>query len=280
VPVATVRGVHLNYEVLGDSGPWVALNPGGRRDISGVRPLGQQLAARGYRVLLHDRRNCGLSDVLIEGGEPEFQLWADDLHELLRQLDALPAIVGGSSSGCRTSLLTALRHPESVRALLLWRVTGGEFAAKRLAENYYGQYITLAKQGGMQAVCEGEHFAERIAANPPVRDYVLGLDVDRFISVMDNWQQYFLRDAELPVIGATEDDLRSIKVPTFIIPGNDWTHPRRIGENASRLIPDSELHILMPKDEEVELSEPWDGQAGELARLFADFLGRRVAQPV
>jgi pimeloyl-ACP methyl ester carboxylesterase len=279
MPIATVRGVHLHYEVLGGSGPLVALNPGGRRDISGVRPLGERLAARGYRVLLHDRRNCGLSDVVIDGQASEYQLWADDLHELLRQLDALPAIVGGSSSGCRTSLLLALRHPEAVRALLLWRVTGGQFAANRLAENYYGQYIMLAKEGGMQAVCQGEHWAERIAANPPVRDYLLGLDVGRFISVMDTWRQYFLRDADLPVIGATEDDLRSITVPVLVIPGNDWTHPRRVGENAARLIPNSELRILMPKDEEVDLSEPWDNKADEMAAMFVDFLNRRVAQP-
>ena len=31
MPVATVRGVDINYEVLGERGPWVALQPGGRR---------------------------------------------------------------------------------------------------------------------------------------------------------------------------------------------------------------------------------------------------------
>jgi hypothetical protein len=27
MPVATVRGVDINYEVLGERGPWVALQP-------------------------------------------------------------------------------------------------------------------------------------------------------------------------------------------------------------------------------------------------------------
>jgi hypothetical protein len=31
MPVATVRGVDINYEVLGPRGPWVALQAGGRR---------------------------------------------------------------------------------------------------------------------------------------------------------------------------------------------------------------------------------------------------------
>jgi pimeloyl-ACP methyl ester carboxylesterase len=48
---------------------------------------------------------------------------------------------GGSSSGCRLALLLARRHPAAVRGLLLWRVTGGPYAAERLARNYYTQYI-------------------------------------------------------------------------------------------------------------------------------------------
>ncbi len=281
MPVATVRGVHINYQVLGEHGPWVALSPGGRRDMSGVLPLAEKLAAAGYRVLIHDRRNCGASDVVIDGQESEYEIWADDLYELLSQLDALPAVVGGSSSGCRLWLLFALRHPEAVRALLLWRVTGGEFAATRLAHNYYGEFIEAAQRAGMQAVCETEFFAERIASNPAVRSQLLRLEAPRFVSVMDNWRGYFLRDAELPVIGASEEALRSITVPACVVPGNDWTHPRQVGENASRLLPKAELHRLMPTDEEVDLAvEAWDGKIEELAAIFLEFLSRlAVASP-
>ena len=123
--IANVRGVSINYEVLGSKGPWVALSPGGRRAIEGVESLSKRIAAAGYRVLVHDRRNCGASDVAIEGRESENEIWADDLHELLKQRHALPAWIGGSSSGCRMALLFALRHPQATRGLLLWRVTGG-----------------------------------------------------------------------------------------------------------------------------------------------------------
>ena len=100
MPLAQVRGVNLNYKVLGDHGPWVALSPGGRRDISGIELLASKVADHGYRVVVFDRRNCGASDVVIDGTESEYEIWADDIHELLRQLNASPAIVGGSSSGC------------------------------------------------------------------------------------------------------------------------------------------------------------------------------------
>src|SRR5438105_14863280 len=124
MPEANVRGVTINYRVLGDRGPWVTLAPGGRRALDGVLPLGKRIAQAGYRVLLHDRRNCGASDVVIDGDESEYDIWADDLHALMSELNALPAHIGGSSSGCRMSILLALRHPEAVRSLLLWRGTG------------------------------------------------------------------------------------------------------------------------------------------------------------
>ena len=124
---AIVRGAHINYEVLGSKGPWMALSPGGRRPLQGVRPLAQRMADAGYRVVIHDRRNCGASDVRIGGDDPENEIWANDLHELLQQLGAVPVIVGGGSSGCRLAILFALRYPGLVKALLLWRITGGRF---------------------------------------------------------------------------------------------------------------------------------------------------------
>jgi pimeloyl-ACP methyl ester carboxylesterase len=276
MPIAKVRGVNIHYKVLGDHGPWVALSPGGRRDISGIELQAKEVAARGYRVVIFDRRNCGASDVVIDGKESEYEIWADDIHELLSQLGALPAFVGGSSSGCRTALLIALRHPEAVRGLLLWRVTGGRFACERLAEEYYGQYIKAAQAGGMAAVCEMEHWKERIAARAENRDALMRMKPERFIEVMSHWREYFLKGADLPVIGATEQDLKSIQVPACIVPGNDNTHGRQTGENLGRLIAQSEVHVLFPKhyDEPLSPREEWDEKAGEMAALFADFMKR------
>src|SRR3984893_8799684 len=71
LPVANVRGVHLHYAVLGERGPWVALQPGGRRALGGVKSLGEKLAEAGCRVLVYDRRNCGASGGSFDGGSSE-----------------------------------------------------------------------------------------------------------------------------------------------------------------------------------------------------------------
>ena len=274
MPTATVRGVTINYNVLGEEGPWVALSPGGRNGMDSVQSLAQRIADDGYRVVIHDRRNCGASDVVIDGDESEYEIWADDLHDLLGQLEARPAIVGGSSSGCRLSLLFALRHPDAVSGLLLWRVTGGAFAARRLAEKYYGLYIDTARKGGMEAVCRTEEFAERIADRPENRDRLMAMDPDQFIAIMSHWLTYFEAGADLPVIGVSEADLRSISVPTCIVPGNDNTHPVSVAETAHELIAESEIHTLMDEilDMDTTPFEDWDAKEADLAAIFLKFL--------
>src|SRR5256885_13224235 len=113
MPVATIRGVDLHYEILGERGPFVALQPGGRRGGAGVRSLGEKIAEAGYRVIVYDRRNCGASGIAIEG-ESENDEWVEDLHELLGQLDALPAYIGGRSAGRRLAHILELHPPEAV----------------------------------------------------------------------------------------------------------------------------------------------------------------------
>ena len=163
MPIAAIRGTDINYEVIGDTGPWLALTPGGRRSYAEFVRLARKIAAHGFRVLLHDRRNCGLSGLSFDDSDAEDATWAEDLHTLMGRLGALPGFVGGSSSGCRTSLLLYLRHRGDVKGLLLFRVTGGAYAGKALPEKYYELFIRAAREGGMAAVCATDHWHERIA---------------------------------------------------------------------------------------------------------------------
>ncbi len=277
---ALVRGVHINYEIVGTRGLFIALTPGSRRSYAELVDLSKAIAASGYRVLLHDRRNCGASDVAFDGSASEHEVWADDLYELGRQLGALPMYVGGSSAGARLAILYAMRHPDGLRGLLLWRVTGGQEAVDKLSENYYGQYIKLARAGGMQAICDSEHFAESIAARPANRARLLATNVDEFIKVMEFWRRRFLESATLPIVGASEADLNAIKAPACLIAGNDVIHTPATARKAARLIPNSELHDdVVAKRADDNLLKDWDRKEWReaeprLAALFADFLKR------
>lgn len=279
MPVAKVRGVNIFYQIVGDRGPWVALITGGRRGHDEFIPLAQKLAKGGYRVVLHDRRNTGRSDVLIEGDVAEEILWLDDLHDLLKQLNAVPTIIGGSSAGARTAMRYYTRFPSDTRALLLMRVTGGAFAASRLPENYYGAFIKAAETGGMAAVCATEQYQERIAANPQTRDRLMAMDPKQYIKVMSNWQQQFIESTKTEVFGMTNADLAAIKVPTVVIPGNDQTHASVNGRIAASKIPGAVLHQLPIQDQEIPLINytEWAPYEEEIARTFLETMRKADA---
>ena len=280
MPFADIRGARIQYEVIGStansSDPWLALAPGGRRSYVEFIPLAEKLAAAGIRVLLHDRRNTGASDIVIDrvGEDGEEEIWADDLHTLLGQLGAVPAFIGGASSGSRMSMLTCLRHPAAVRGLLLIRVTGGEFAAGRLPENYYKVFIRAATSGGMAAVCATEQYQERIAANPANRERLMALDPTHYIDVMTHWLRVFESGPHSPVMGVTEDQLRSIRVPALVIPGNDKVHAMKSGLAAQQLIPGAELFKLPIEDQDVPLVpfSEWKPHEDAMVAAMAAFM--------
>lgn len=278
MPVAQLLGINMNYEVLGDSGPWVALSPGGRSGMEGIRAMAERIADKGYRVLIFDRRNCGKSDIGITGGNSEFGEWAEDLFELTKQLGAQPCAAGGSSSGCRTAISFVIRHPEAVNGLMLWRMSGGSYAAINLGVRYYAEYIKAASIGGMSAVCETDHFAECIVANPRNRDILMAMNPKDFVEIMLRWMVSFISGATTPLIGATVENLKNIKVPTLMFCGNDRHHSRESSFNINKLIPDSELIDLGLPVLDVDAS-PLEQLAEYIPAMvdkFDEFMKRRV----
>jgi len=279
---AVVRNIRINYEVIGHSGPWIALTPGSRRGYGELVSLAREIAAAGYRVLLHDRRNCGASEVKFDGSASEHEAWADDLYELGRQLGADHLVVGGSSAGARLAILFAVRHPDALSGLLLWRLTGGQEAVDKLAENYYGQFIKLANEGGMAAICESEHFKECIASRPDNRERLMAHDTGQFINVMTFWRDCFLESARLPIVGATEVDLRSIVAPVCLIAGNDVIHTPMTARKAAGLIPNCELHTdVVQKLADDHLLKEWDRKEWRdaeprIAQIFTAFLQNKL----
>ena len=239
MPYAKVNGTNLYYEDYGE-GPAVILTPGGRVDCNGLRPMAALLSPH-CRVIIHDRRNCGRSDVVIGGELSEQHLWAEEMAGLLQQIDAVPAYAAGGSAGSRTSMTLAVRHPELVKGLFIWEVSGGPRSAELMSPGYYGQYIEAAENGGMAAVAETEFFAQRIKDNPANEARLLSMDVTEFLSVMRRWQASFSRPN--PVGDLTEEEIKTIKCPLFMFAGNtpDEVHHVSAAENAHRLVPNSEI---------------------------------------
>ena len=273
-----VRGAEVAYRIVAAAGPWLTLTPGGRRGHEEIARIAERIAASGYRVLLHDRRNTGASDFCLTDDASEEAMWADDLADLLGRLGVTRAFVGGFSSGSRMSMLVALRHPGIVRGLLLCRVTGGETAARRLPHNYYGQFIDAARAGGMPAVVAMPQYQERIAANPANEARLLSLDAADYIATMSRWHSAFLDGIHHPVMGVGAQDLARIAVPTLVIPGNDRTHSSQSGRAAATGIPGAVLFDLGLGDDDADIIPfpAWEAHEPTIAEAFVGFMAEHA----
>lgn len=257
MPSVEINGGNVVYEILGDTGDFIVLTPGGRygKDIPGLRPLAQALVNGGYRVLLWDRPNCGASDVQFYG-QSESHMRAQTLHGLLTALDIGPCIIAGGSGGARDSMLTTMLYPELVTKLVVWNIVGGVYGSFVLGSYYIVPSILAVRGLGIEGLLTVREWRERIEENPNNKQRFLDLDADEFLKVMLRWLNAFVPKPGQTIPGVDDGMFDQIKVPTLIIRGgeNDWDHPKRTSLEVNCLIKGSEL-----------IDPPWPEDAWERA---------------
>jgi pimeloyl-ACP methyl ester carboxylesterase len=240
---ASVHGVSLAYEVIGEGRPWV-ITPGGRysKDTPGVRELARALAAGGNRVLIWDRPNCGESDVCFEGTS-ESAMQADALAGLLTELGMTPAVIAGGSGGARVSLLTAARHPEVAAGLAVWWISGGVFGLMVLGTHYCGESIRAAWTEGMDAVVALPEWSEVLERNPTNRRRFLDQDRAEFVATFERWMLAYCPCGDELVPGLADDTARALGIPALVLRSgsSDAYHTRETSERVAELLPNARL---------------------------------------
>lgn len=240
---ATVDGVTISYERIGEGRPWV-LTPGGRfsKDSPGVRELAQAMAELGNEVVIWDRPNTGESDVCFSGSS-ESAMQADACAGLLRELDLAPAVIAGGSGGARVSLLTAIRHPEVAAAVTIWWLSGGVQGLISLGTHYCAGSIVAAWSDGMEAVAALPEWSEVLERNPSNRQRFLDQDPTEFIATFERWMLAYCPCEGHQVPGLDDDAVRGLDVPTLVLRSgaSDAYHTRETSEQVAALLPDAEL---------------------------------------
>jgi len=243
VAQATINGVSLAYEVIGEGRPWV-ITPGGRfsKDEPGVRELAAALADQGNKVLVWDRPNCGESDVCFEGSS-ESAMQADALAGLLEYLEMAPAVIVGGSGGARVSLLTASRHRSVASGLALWWISGGVYGLLVLATHYCGGSLAAAWTEGMEAVADLPEWAESLERNPSNRQRFLDQDPGRFVETMERWMATYCPREDEHVPGLPDADARALDLPALVFRSgaSDANHTRATSEALADLLPRATL---------------------------------------
>jgi 2-hydroxy-6-oxonona-2,4-dienedioate hydrolase len=252
-----INGGNVVYEVLGTTGDFIVLTPGGRfsKDIPGLRPLAQALVKGGYRVVLWDRPNCGASDVQFYG-QSESHMRAETLQQLITKLGTGPCILAGGSGGARDSMLTTMLYPEIVTKLVVWNIVGGIYGTFVLGSYYIVPSILAVRGLGMQGVAKVAEWRERIEQNPANEQRLLGFDSDEYLKLMLRWLNAFVSKPGQTIPGVDDEMFDNITVPTLIIRGgeNDMDHPKRTSLEVSCLIKGSKL-----------IDPPWPEDAWERA---------------
>jgi pimeloyl-ACP methyl ester carboxylesterase len=117
LPTVVVDRATLAYRERGEGEPVVFIHG----SASDLRTWDQQLPAIGarYRAIAYSRRYARPNEDIEPGADDQMLPHVDDLISFLQAIDAAPAHLVGSSWGAFIALLTAIRHPDLVRSLVL-----------------------------------------------------------------------------------------------------------------------------------------------------------------
>jgi pimeloyl-ACP methyl ester carboxylesterase len=145
-----------------------------------------------------------------------------------------------------------------VRAIFPSNIAGGVICDGYLTCKLF-KSMEVAAADGIGAVIDAFDADDRFAPFCPeiaqtdseVRKNLESMDTEEFIQVMRATAQA-LFGGPFPTLGSTKDMLRSIRVPTMIMPGYNDVHPRAVAEMAHRLVPNSQWGECKPHADEPE----------------------------
>lgn len=223
MPVCQFNGININYNVYGEGFPLVLIHPFSA-SLEFWANLIQSLPP-GYQAIPYDVRGHGLSSAPVGEENYTLDILVEDLHHLVEHLGLKQIYVGGLSLGGAVALGYAARHPEMVKALMVFDIHGG--------------FQPPADPAMKAAMAEGREKGEKYAMEHGMADFARRqlATGSAFPPVPDDetlQQQHIERMAKFPVngyigvgraspweAGWQRDASDGIKVPTLITVGAD-----------------------------------------------------------
>lgn len=236
--IAIVDGVEIAYRLAGpESADPVLLIHGYTGNHRNWVYAARALLAAGYRTLSPDNPGHGQSAGPEGFDHYELGHVAEAIHQLATGLDCAPAIVVGHSMGGAIAEEYAVRHPESVRALVLVGSAGGASGRERESmAQHIDDLRGIAARDGMGAV-----FDQLVELG--IRAGIEDLDVAtrtllRNEFARTSWNGYEYGGLALRTRTETLTRLRSFERPALVVYGEN--------ESATLIAVASDLVATLP----------------------------------
>jgi pimeloyl-ACP methyl ester carboxylesterase len=256
-----INGASIAYHERGAGEPVIFVH-GTSQDIRTWQSQVEDFAQH-FRTITYSRRYARPNDDIPPGQDDQMLPHVEDLVTLLRKLDAAPAHLVGNSWGGFISLLTAIRHPDAVRSLVLCEPPVLPLFVSN--EPKPGEILRLALRGPanafrivrfgigvIQPAAKAYRDGDFDRANRAFGIGVLGKDglealpADRWMMVSENSAA-----AAAQLIGAgfpslTEDEVKRVTAPSLLLAGERSPAVLRLTfTNAlHRLLPNAQRAII------------------------------------
>jgi pimeloyl-ACP methyl ester carboxylesterase len=256
VKSVAVDATTLAYREQGAGEPVVFVHG----SASDLRSWEQQLPtiATSYRAIAYSRRYARPNCDIEPSADDQMLPHVDDLVSFLRSIDATPAHLVGHSWGAFICLLTAIRHPQLVRSVVLQEppvlslFVSTPARLKELLPLFIRRPRTAVAilKFGAGTVAPAQRAFRRGDDDAALRRFasgVLGKDTDERLSEERRQQaRENLNALRAQLLGAgfpplNDDDLRRVRIPTLLMTGErSPAFLLRLTDRLQQLLPDVE----------------------------------------
>lgn len=250
---ANVNGIKMYYEIHGSGSPLVLLHGGGSTIYTTFGTI-LPVLAKTHKVIAIELQNHGHTG---QRDVPQtFAQDADDVAELLRQLNIQKADIFGFSNGGQTCLQLGISHPGIVRKLII----ASAFYTRDAAPDAFWEGFKNPQFSSMPQVYKDEF----LKINP---------DTAALMNM-------FKKDAGRmgAFTGWTDEQVKSIQAPSLVVAGDrDVLSPEHAARMA-RTLPHARLAIL-PGTHGSYLGEIMSrGQVSKIPELFVAMVNEFLAE--
>jgi non-heme chloroperoxidase len=267
VRIKTRDGVRLRHLDWGTGSPILFINSWSFTVNTWARTM-YYFSGRGYRCLSFDRRGHGRSDD--PGYGYDFDTLADDLADVIEQLELRDVTLVGHSMGCGEIIRYLTRHSSAPVARIVLTSTTTPLLTKT-EDNPLG-VDPLVLQMVRNNMCTD--FPQWLVDNAPpfVVEETSKATINWIINESQQTSLKALLDCNWAVVSTDfRSELRSIRVPALILHGDaDVSTPLHLtGRPTAALLPGSELKVYEGAPHGLPFTHA-DKIHSDLARFFSD----------